>query len=118
MTNEEIKQPLFDMDGNKALRPNGFNAQFFKNVWEIVGENVINVIQYFFSLGSPLREVNYTIIVFIPKCENLSSCKDYKSISCCNTIYKCISKIMANKLKNILPFVHQQSSSDFCGGKK
>ena len=38
----------------------------------------------------------------MPKCSNLSSIRDYRPISCCSIIYKCITRILANRLKQFL----------------
>lgn len=38
-----IKQALFDIDSDKAPMIDGFNSSFFKNAWEIVEEDAIEV---------------------------------------------------------------------------
>ena len=49
-----------------------------------------------------LKEINHSFIVLIPKGNNVVSVNQYKPISLCNVLYKTISKIFANKLKQIL----------------
>jgi hypothetical protein len=49
-----------------------------------------------------LKEVNATIITLVPKKINPSSMGDFRPISCCNVIYKCITKILSNRM---LPFL-------------
>jgi len=48
------------------------------------------------------RYVNATRITLVPKIENLTCLNDYRSISCYNVMYKCISKILANRLRTAL----------------
>ena len=50
--------------------------------------------------GEILAESNATIIALIPKVPNPSSMGDFRPISYCNTIYKCISKIISKKTPN------------------
>lgn len=43
--------------------------------------------------------------------------KDYRLIVCCNLIYKFISKILANRLKVLLPAVIEHNQSAFMKGR-
>jgi hypothetical protein len=52
----------------------------------------------FFKSGRLLKEVNATILSLVPKIKNPSTMGDYRPISCCNVIYKCVTKILANRL--------------------
>jgi len=103
VTREEIKHAMFNLKNNKALGPDGFNAGFFKRMWHIVGEDVINAVSSFFRTRRMLKEMNTTSISLIPKVANPTRLIDFRPISCCNTIYKCIAKILAGRIKAILP---------------
>lgn len=50
-----------------------------------------------------LQQLNQTHITLIPKVPNPESTSQYIPISLCNNSYKIISKILANRLKAILP---------------
>ena len=59
-------------------------------------------IRAFFESGKLISEINNTTIALIPKIPNLVKVGDYRPISSCNTIYKCIAKIIANRIKAVL----------------
>jgi hypothetical protein len=102
VTKEEIKHAMFSLKNNKAPGPDGFNAGFFKRIWHIVGEDVINAVSSFFYTRRMLKEMNATSISLVPKVAKPTSLTDFRPISCCNTVYKCIAKILACKIKAIL----------------
>lgn len=52
----------------------------------------------FFTSGKLLREINNIILVMVPKVINATSVEDYTPIAYCNTIYKCITKVLANQV--------------------
>ena len=100
---EEIKDTIFSLYSNKAPGPDGFTAHFFKQTWNLTGTLVTQAIKEFFITGEILAESNTTLIALIPKVPNPSSMGDFRPISCCKTIYKCISRIISKRLQAILP---------------
>ncbi|KAK3189547.1 hypothetical protein Dsin_029108 [Dipteronia sinensis] len=113
VTDDEIREVCFSLHPNKAHGPDGFNAHFFKITRDIVGEDVISVVQEFFRSGLLLKELNATILALVPKVPNPSRMKDFRPISCCNTLYKIIAKIIANRIKHCLPDIISPSQSAF-----
>nr|GEV67442.1 hypothetical protein [Tanacetum cinerariifolium] len=61
VTDEEIKEAVFDIYSNKASGPNGYTPGFFKKAWHIVGKEVCLAIKDFFMNGKLLGEINATL---------------------------------------------------------
>ena len=117
-TYAEIKDTLFNIHSNKAPGPDGFNAFFFKETWNITGDLVCNAVREFFSTGELLKDFNTTLIAMIPKVPNPSRMEEFRPISCCNTIYKCISKLIAKRIQMVLPSIVDNAQSAFIKGRK
>ncbi|KAL0404010.1 UNVERIFIED_CONTAM: hypothetical protein Sradi_2041800 [Sesamum radiatum] len=106
---DEIKDTVFAMAAFKSPRPDDFPSSLFKQYWHIVGEKVVEAVTFFFSFGILPPAINHTYITLIPKNQTAHLVEQFRSISLCNTIYKVISKIIANKIhphleKIISPF--------------
>lgn len=66
----------------------------------------------FLNFGNMLPDINYTIVL-IPKVKSPEKISDYRPINLCNVIYKIISKVLANKLKLIMPKLISPTQSAF-----
>jgi hypothetical protein len=116
-TREEVVAALKSIGNLKAPGPDGLPALFYKEYWDIVGDEVVTEVLNFLG-GSPMPEKwNNTTIVLIPKVRKPEYIKDLRPISLCNVIYKLVSKVLANRLKRILPDVVSQSQSAFVPGR-
>ncbi|GKE06786.1 reverse transcriptase domain-containing protein [Tanacetum coccineum] len=113
----EIKEALFSMGNDKSPGPDEYTAAFFKEAWDIVGHDVIKAVKEFFTNGKLLKELNHTIIALIPKVQTPSRVNDYRLISCCNVLFKCISKIIANRIKGSLKFLISPNQLAFVPGR-
>ena len=90
---------------------------FYKAAWKIVGSDVMKAVQDFFANGTLLKSWNTIAITLIPKVATLNTPGDYRPISCCNVIYKCISKLICRKLRHVLPSIISPMQGAFIEGK-
>ena len=103
MTEEEVSEVLKEMQNGKALGPDGFNVDFFKACWNIVKQDILNVVEDSRLNRTVLKVLNTSFISLIPKQESAQTPDKYRPIALCNVVYKIISKVVANKLKPLLP---------------
>lgn len=113
ISDEEIKNVLFDIGDNKAPGPDGYTSKFYKKAWSVVGKEVCNAVRLFFQNGIMPKGINATSISLVPKMITLEKVSDFRPISCCTVLYKCISKILANRIKNVLGKIANKNQSAF-----
>ena len=116
-TKKEVLEEISQMKPNKAPGPDGMSVVFYKKFWELVGmkvqEEVLGVLN-----GNPMpKSWNETTIVLIPKKNNLERITEFRPISLCNVLYKMISKVLANGLKEMLPEIISPTQSAFVPGR-
>ncbi|KAJ4910603.1 Uncharacterized protein Rs2_05224 [Raphanus sativus] len=116
-TAEDIKNAFFSMPRNKTGGPDGYSVEFYIATWDLIGPEITEAILEFFSSGSLLKQWNTASLVLIPKIPNASHPSEFRPISCLNTVYKVISKLLASRLKEILPLMVSKAQSAFLPGR-
>ena len=116
-TREEIKATLDHIGDLKAPGPDGLHAVFYKRFWHIIGEDLIDEVLLAVNNRKIPEGWNNTTIVLIPKVRNPQNITKYRPISLCNVLYKICSKVLANRLKEILDEIIAEEQSAFVPGR-
>ena len=82
-----------------------------------MGDNVVIVVLDYLNFSIMVPAINHTHIVLIPKVKSPEKMSDFRPISLCNVIYKIISKVLANRLKQILLNIISSTQSAFIPGR-
>jgi hypothetical protein len=116
-TAEEVKEAMFSIGDLKAPGPDGMSAVFYKRHWHLVGDQITAEVLAILKGGGLPPEWNDTTVVLIPKVTSPEKMKDLRPISLCNVLYKVVSKMLANRLKLLLPDIIAPNQSAFVPGR-
>ena len=121
----EVEIALNQMAPLKAPSPDVIPPIFFQHYWSSIGDDVVKAVlscvnsnhissglNHTFSSG-----LNHTFIALIPKVKSPESISEFRPIALCNILYKLVSKVLANRLKRILPQIIFESQSAFQSDK-
>ena len=62
--------------------------------------------------------ISATKLVVLPKVPYPQASTDFRPISCCNTLYKCITKLLCQRIKEVLPYIIDPSQGAFIKGRE
>ena len=113
----EIDNALKQMAPLKAPGPDGMPPLFYQNFWDLVRGDVSGSILNFLNSGSLPSPLNHTFVRLIPKTKNPKRVTEFRPISLCNVLYKISSKVLANRLKKVLPYIISEHQSAFIKGR-
>ncbi|XP_021729774.1 uncharacterized protein LOC110696729 [Chenopodium quinoa] len=113
----EIKKAMFDLPFSKSPGPDGFTVDFFKTYWQEVGHLVVESAKQFLRTVHMLKKWNQSLLVLIPKVKAPELATYFRPISLFNTVYKCVSKCLVNRLKPILSSLISENQHAFILGR-
>ncbi|KAK4380929.1 hypothetical protein Sango_3017300 [Sesamum angolense] len=117
VTHLEVKEAFFDIGEESAPGPDGYTSAFYRAAWPVVGQSMFEAVGEFFRTGKLLKQINTTLLALIPKVNMPTYVSDYRPISCCNVLYKAITKILVKRLQQVLPLLIDYSQNAFVPGR-
>lgn len=115
---QEVDTAMSQLKEGKAPGPDGFTTTFFHNFWELIKLEVWQVVEESHAHHWLLPSLNSTFIALIPKEVDSITPEKFKPIALCNVIYKFISKVIANRLKPLLPLLISPEQSGYVEGRQ
>ncbi|XP_020672498.1 uncharacterized protein LOC110092330 [Dendrobium catenatum] len=117
-TDNDIKVVVFAGKPDSAPGPDGFSFSFYQQAWHIIGYKLCIAVTHCFATGDMPKGAKATAITLIPKGSHASSISDFRPISLCNVFYKIMAKLIANRLKPILPLIIHDSQASFIANRQ
>ena len=109
ITLEEVERALKSFKKDKSPGPDGWPMDFFLAFFDLLGSELLNMVESSRIEGRVIPSLNSTFIVLIPKKENPLTFADFRPISLCSLVYKLISKVATLHLKLYLDkFISRQ----------
>ena len=95
-------------------RNDGLPIEFYSKFWEIISEPFVNCVNEIFTSGEMSRSQKRAVITLIEKKgKDRSLLENWRPISLVNIDAKIISKVLATRIKNVLPSIIHHNQSDF-----
>ncbi|GAA0165614.1 hypothetical protein LIER_20970 [Lithospermum erythrorhizon] len=98
--------------------PDGLGIEFFKFNWQLIKVELYEAISYIFANGEIPAKVNATTIALIPKTTNPRTVAEFRCIACYNNLYKCVTKILVNRMKPVISQLISHLQSAFIPGRQ
>ena len=118
ITPEEVDQAVQEMPNGMAPEPDGFTLDLFKSYWDVVKQDIYDIVEDSRKYSYVLKALNSTFITLIPKEKEARTPDRFRPIALCNVVYKIISKVIENRLKPLLPIIISKEQLGFVEGRK
>ncbi|XP_071694631.1 uncharacterized protein [Rutidosis leptorrhynchoides] len=110
---EEIIQAIESCGRNKAPGPDGFNILFYVKFWDVIKADLVNALNWFWENEKISNGCNASFITLIPKVSDPLKFSNYRPISLIGSYYKILSKILANRIRVVIPWLIGKEQSAF-----
>jgi hypothetical protein len=101
------------LNGDKPSSPHGFSLGFFQTFREVLKKDGMAVFVEFHGKGTFKKIINATFNSLIPKRAGVVDIKDIRPISSVGGVYKIISEVLVNRLKQVLEMIISNSQNVF-----
>lgn len=114
---EDVRIAMFNIDSAKSPGSDGFGSGFFEEMWPIIRAEISSAVLQFFLVGRMPSQMPHTLLTLLPKMDQPRQAKNFRSIDCCQTLYKVVSKMLCYRLAKVLPFIIGKQQGAFVQGR-
>ncbi|GJX19405.1 RNA-directed DNA polymerase, eukaryota [Tanacetum coccineum] len=118
VSRDEIKAAVWSCGENKSPGPDGFSFEFFRKYWNIVGLDFCEAVEQYFESGHFPNGCNSSFIALIPKVTDAKLVNDFRPISLIGSLYKVVTKVLANRLAFVMSDLISDSQSAFIANRQ
>lgn len=105
------------MRNDSTSGPDGFIVEFFESYWDLVEQDFLDAIGYFFPHTFIYYPINSIAISLVHKVDAPFMMKEFRPLSCSNVCYKVISHIITSIIKPFLSYLVGINQSAFVQGR-
>ncbi|XP_075109006.1 uncharacterized protein LOC142180816 [Nicotiana tabacum] len=116
-TKEEVRHAVFGLNGESAGGPDGFTRSFFQTCWDIIGDDIVDMVKALFNGHDFPRYVTHTNLVLLPKKKEVVTFSDVRPISLSNFVNKIFSRVVHGRLAVLLPNLISEEQTGFVKGR-
>ena len=114
ITEQECLEMLKSLKGNKSPGNDGLSKEFYLKFWKKLSKPLLESYVYSFENGSLSNSQKQAIITLLEKHgKDRSNLKNWRPISLLNVDYKLLTKVLANRIKKVLPSVISISQTGY-----
>ncbi|KAJ0475516.1 putative RNA-directed DNA polymerase [Helianthus annuus] len=116
-TLSEIKNAVWECDGDRAPGPDGINLKFIKRFWNELEADFLGLFQHFFESEQLNSGCMSSFLALIPKRSDPGGLHEYRPISLIGCINKVVSKVLVNRLKVVIHKLVSEEQTGFLSGR-
>ena len=114
ITLKECSKSLSELPNNKSPGSDGFTTEFYKFFWADIGQCVLDSFNYSLINGELSQEQRRGVLTLLPKPhKDLRELKNWRPISLLNTDYKMLTKLLANRLQEVIPSIVSEDQAGY-----
>jgi hypothetical protein len=113
----EVKDAVFSCFPKGALGPDGLFYLFFHKFWDVVREDLMNIVMAFQVGSLDLFRLNFAMLTLVPKVDNAVDMKNFRPINLLNYSFKIFSKLLTIRLERVCQRLIASEQSAFISGR-
>ena len=118
ITEADLLEAIKSSPKNKSPGSDGLPIEFYCTFWDSLKNYMLKFVHHSFVTGNLPLTCRQGIITLLPKKDkNRSLLKNWRPLSLLNCDYKCIAKIIAFRIKTILPKIINNDQTGFMKGR-
>jgi hypothetical protein len=114
---EEVKDAVFCSYAEGAPVPDGFPFLFYQTFWNIVKDDLVNLVRLFEKGELNLERLNFAMITLIPIEPEAKNLKKFRPISLLNCSFKIFGKLLNNRLIAVADRLIASNQTAFIKGR-
>ncbi|CAI5472702.1 unnamed protein product [Closterium sp. Yama58-4] len=114
---QEVKAALKGLPAGKAPGQDGLPKEIFEGNWELLGPAVMREVRNFESAGVLSESFTTAVTILLHKKRDMDDLGNYRPITLLSFFYKLLAKVLANRIKVVLPRVISSNQFGFLPGR-